>query len=290
MSKRRIVFPEFINPYIQEAIKIAKEKFSDFEAVGADNLEHACAAVKAGVADAMIAGIDYTSREVILAARDIIGVKNPRQLEKPTFSASFIFTKENKATPLGQSVFILGDAAACKHPSFDQLYDITLQTADTAAKYFAHLQNNSTDLTAADFLTPRVAMLSFSTLGSGGKDDTISLTQEVLAKVRVAQPDLLIDGELQLDAAINPRIGTKKAPNSKVAGFANVLIVPDLNSGNILYKAMEQFGNFTSAGPILQGFNAPISDLSRGSTVLDIVSVIEVELALISQNRVMINQ
>ena len=282
MSKRRIVFPEFTNPYIQEAIKIAKEKFSDFEAIGADNLEHACAAVKAGVADSMIAGIDYTSREVILTARDIIGVKNPRNLEKPTFSASFIFTKENQATPLGQSVFILGDAAACKHPNAEQLYDITLQTADTAAKYFAHLQKNSTDPAVADFLTPRVAMLSFSTLGSGGKDDTISLTQEVLAKVRVAQPDLLIDGELQLDAAINPRIGTKKAPNSKVAGFANVLIVPDLNSGNILYKAMEQFGNFTSAGPILQGFNAPISDLSRGSTVLDIVSVIEVELALIS--------
>ena len=237
MSKTRIVFPEFTNPYIQEAIKIA---------------------------------------------RDIIGVKKPRNLEKPTFSASFIFTKENQASPIGQSVFILGDAAACKHPNSEQLYDITLQTADTAAKYFAHLQKNSTDPAVADFLTPRVAMLSFSTLGSGGKDDTISLIQEVLTKVNADQPDLLIDGELQLDAAINPRIGTKKAPNSKVAGFANVLIVPDLNSGNILYKAMEQFGNFTSAGPILQGFNAPISDLSRGSTVLDIVSVIEAELALIS--------
>lgn len=282
MSKARIIFPEFTNPYIQEAIKIAKEKFSDFEAVGADNLEHACAAVKAGVADSMIAGIDYTSREVILTARDIIGVKNPRNLEKPTFSASFIFTKENQASPIGQSVFILGDAAACKHPNAEQLFDITLQTADTAAKYFAHLQKKSTDPAVANFLTPRVAMLSFSTLGSGGKDDTISLIQEVLTKVNADQPDLLIDGELQLDAAINPRIGTKKAPNSKVAGFANVLIVPDLNSGNILYKAMEQFGNFTSAGPILQGFNAPISDLSRGSTVLDIVSVIEAELALIS--------
>lgn len=282
MSKARIIFPEFTNPYIQEAIKIAKEKFSDFEAVGADNLEHACAAVKAGVADSMIAGIDYTSREVILTARDIIGVKNPRNLEKPTFSASFIFTKENQASPIGQSVFILGDAAACKHPNAEQLFDITLQTADTAAKYFAHLQKKSTDPAVADFLTPRIAMLSFSTLGSGGKDDTISLIQEVLTKVNADQPDLLIDGELQLDTAINPRIGTKKAPNSKVAGFTNVLIVPDLNSGNILYKAMEQFGNFTSAGPILQGFNAPISDLSRGSTVLDIVSVIEVELALIS--------
>lgn len=277
---KRIVFPEINHPYVQEAIKLAKQKFPDFEAIGADNLEHACAAVKAGVADSMIAGIDYTSRDVILAARDIIGVKNPRQLEKPTFSASFIFTKENKATPLGQSVFILGDAAACKHPSFDQLYDITLQTYETATKYFKYLNHNSTDSALNSFLTPRIAILSFSTLGSGGRDETISLSQAVVEKVRETHPEILIDGEMQLDAAINPRVGEKKAPNSPVAGHANVLTVPDLNSGNILYKAMEQFGNFTAAGPILQGFNAPVSDLSRGSTVEDILAVIEAELAL----------
>lgn len=277
---KRIVFPEINHSYVQEAIKLAKQKFPDFEAIGADNLEHACAAVKAGVADSMIAGIDYTSRDVILAARDIIGVKNPRQLEKPTFSASFIFTKENKATPLGQSVFILGDAAACKHPSFDQLFDITLETHETATKYFKYLNHDSTDSALNNFLTPRIAMLSFSTLGSGGRDETISLSQAVVEKVRETHPEILIDGEMQLDAAINLRVGEKKAPNSPVAGHANVLIVPDLNSGNILYKAMEQFGNFTAAGPILQGFNAPVSDLSRGSTVEDILAVIEAELAL----------
>ena len=277
---KRIIFPEINHPYVQETIKLAKQKFLDFEAIGADNLEHACAAVKAGVADSMIAGIDYTSRDVILAARDIIGVKNPRQLKKPTFSASFIFTKENKATPLGQSVFILGDAATCKHPSFDQLYDITLQTYETATKYFKYLNHNSTDSALNSFLTPRIAILSFSTLGSGGRDETISLSQAVVEKVRETHPEIIIDGEMQLDAAINPRVGEKKAPNSPVAGYANVLIVPDLNSGNILYKAMEQFGNFTAAGPILQGFNAPVSDLSRGSTVEDILAVIEAELAL----------
>ena len=277
---KRIVFPEINHSYVQEAIKLAKQKFPDFEAIGADNLEHACAAVKAGIADSMIAGIDYTSRDVILAARDIIGVKNPRQLEKPTFSASFIFTKENKATPLGQSVFILGDAAACKHPNFDQLYDITLQTHETATKYFKYLNHDSTDSALNSFLTPRIAILSFSTLGSGGRDETISLSQSVVEKVRETHPEILIDGEMQLDAAINPRVGEKKAPNSPVAGYANILIVPDLNSGNILYKAMEQFGNFIAAGPILQGFNAPVSDLSRGSTVEDILAVIEVELAL----------
>ena len=277
---KRIVFPEINHSYVQEAIKLAKQKFPDFEAIGADNLEHACAAVKAGVADSMIAGIDYTSRDVILAARDIIGVKNPRQLEKPTFSASFIFTKENKATPLGQSVFILGDAAACKHPSFDQLYDITLETHETATKYFKYLNHNSTDSALNSFLTPRIAMLSFSTLGSGGRDETISLSQSVVEKVRETHPEILIDGEMQLDAAINPRVGEKKAPYSPVAGYANILIVPDLNSGNILYKAMEQFGGFTAAGPILQGFNAPISDLSRGSIEEDVLKVIEYMLLL----------
>lgn len=297
MSKSRIVFPEFNHSYVQEAIKLAKEKFPEFEPIEADNLESAATAIKNGLADSMIAGIDYTSRDVILTSRDVIGVKNPRSLKKPTFSASFIFTKSNPASPIGQSVFILGDAAACKHPNFDQLYDITLQTAETATKYFNYLKQQhfyllstldqqqhlqSSSITLDDFLTPRIALLSFSTLGSGGKDETITLEQEVVKKIKQDHPDLLIDGELQLDAAINPRIGIKKAPNSKVAGSANVLIVPDLNTGNILYKAMEQFGNFTSAGPILQGFNAPISDLSRGSTVLDILSVIEVELALLS--------
>jgi len=277
---KRIVFPEINHPYVQEAIKLAKQKFPDFEAIGANSPALPCAAVKAGVADSMIAGIDYTSRDVILAARYIIGVKNPRQLEKPTFSASFIFTKENKATPLGQSVFILGDAAACKHPSFDQLYDITLETHETATKYFKYLNHDSTDSALNSFLTPRIAMLSFSTLGSGGRDETISLSQSVVEKVRETHPEILIDGEMQLDAAINPRVGEKKAPNSPVAGYANILIVPDLNSGNILYKAMEQFGNFIAAGPILQGFNAPVSDLSRGSTVEDILAVIEAELAL----------
>jgi len=108
----------------------------------------------------------------------------------------------------------------------------------------------------------------------------LDLIQETIAKLKASHPELLVDGELQLDAAINPRIGQKKAPDSPVAGFANTLIVPDLNTGNILYKAMEQFGGFTAAGPILQGFNAPISDLSRGSTEEDVLKVIEYMLLL----------
>ena len=223
--KTRIVFPELENPIIKSAIEKAREKFPDFELVGADSLEHACLAVRNQLADSLIAGIDYSSRDVILACRDLIGVKNPRNLLKPTFSASFILERENET-------YILADAAACKHPTPDQLYDISVQTIETASKIFP---------------VPKVAFLSFSTKGSGGRDETIDLIQETIVKLKA---------------------------------FANTLIVPDLNTGNILYKAMEQFGGFTAAGPILQGFNAPISDLSRGSTEEDVLKVIEYMLLL----------
>ena len=155
--------------------------------------------------------------------------------------------------------FILADAATCKHPTESQLYDIVMQTYATASKILD---------------TPKIALLSFSTLGSGGHDDSMTMIQNVIKRVRVEHPDILIDGELQLDAAVSPKVAAKKAPNSPVAGSANVLICPDLNSGNILYKSLEQFAGFTAAGPILQGFNYPASDLSRGSTVEDVVEVI----------------
>lgn len=284
----KIVFPEITNQTIQDAIKLATEKYgTDFEPVGADNLENACLSVKNGIADAMVAGIDYTSREVILACRDIIGIKDQsaprihpisgRQLKK-TFSACFLMTREQNSESEDEDLenfidvpetYIVADAAACKHPTEDQLYDIVVQTHETATKLFK--KNGE---------TPRVAMLSFSTLGSGGDDESIMRIHQVLGRIKNNHPEIIIDGELQLDAAIDPIVAEKKAPASKVAGHANVLICPDLNSGNILYKAMERFGGFTAAGPILQGFNAPASDLSRGSTVSDVLSVIDAIMIL----------
>lgn len=266
----RIVFPEYKNEIIAAAIEEAKEKYGDFEPVLAKSLEEACEKVKNKEADAMIAGIDYTSRDVILSCRDIIGTRetgeyatdSARPLKK-TFSASFYFKK-------GEKEYVLGDAAACKNPDENMLYDIVLQTYETAE---ALLKDE-----------PRVAMLSFSTLGSGGNDKSIERINAVVNRIHVNHPEIAIDGELQLDAAINEKIGNKKAPGSTVAGRANVLIAPDLNSGNILYKAIEQFGGYTAAGPILQGFNAPVSDLSRGSTKEDVLAVIDVEMKLVAGN------
>ena len=248
----KIAFFEWQNEITKQAIFESE----GIEVVSCESLEAAALSVREGIADALVGGIDYTSRDIILCCRDIIGVKDK------TFSASFWMRNEDRE-------FVIGDAAACKNPTEEQLYDIVLQTYETAKKVLAE--------------EPRVAILSFSTLGSGGKDASIERAQNVVARVRREHPEIIIDGELQLDAAINPRVASKKVAGSrerpgvdlKVAGRANVLIVPDLNSGNILYKAMEQFGGFTAAGPILQGFKAPISDLSRGSTVNDVKLVIK---------------
>ena len=252
MKSVRIVFAEGENEIIREAV--SRATFEGFEAVLCNGLEEACEKVTSGEAEGMIAGIDYTSREVILAARDKIGVVSK------TFSASFVFSRHGKAE------FVIGDAAACKDPTEEQLYDITLQTYETAKAVLDE--------------EPKVALLSWSTKGSGGEDPVIQKLIAVRDRVRTARPEIQIDGELQLDAAVNPRVAEKKAPGSPVAGRANVLIVPELNTGNILYKAMEQFGGFTAAGPILQGFKRPCSDLSRGSTVEDVLSVIEVLMSL----------
>ncbi len=268
----RIVFPEYKNEIIASAIKEAEEKYgAEFKAITAESLEEACELVRDKKADAMVAGIDYTSRDVILSCRGIIGVRDTGKTEysnitgrplKKTFSASFVLTK-------GDKTYVLGDAAACKNPDEHMLYDIVIQTYETAEAVLAE--------------TPKVAMLSFSTLGSGGNDNSIEKIKTVVNRIHEDYPEIAIDGELQLDAAINAQIGNKKAPGSTVAGSANVLIAPDLNSGNILYKAMEQFGGFTAAGPILQGFAAPVSDLSRGSTKEDVLSVIDVEMAIIKR-------
>lgn len=252
----KIVFPELENPVIREAVEV-----TDVEAVGVDDLAEACKLVREGKAEALVAGIDYTSREVILACREGLGMTGK------TFSASFVLRRDGDEA--GEEVYVLGDAAACKNPTEEQLFEIVCQTWETARVMVAE---------------PRVAMLSFSTLGSGGQDPSIARAKAVLARVQAERPEIVIDGELQLDAAVNPQVGAKKAPGSLVAGRANVLIAPDLNAGNILYKAMEQFGGFTAAGPILQGFGAPASDLSRGSTVEDVVAVIRVLERLAAQS------
>lgn len=266
----KVALPEWQNEIIKQAAESA-----GVEVVPAANLASACELVAAGAADTMVAGIDYTTRDVILACRDYLGVK------KKIFSSCFVMqrTKEQSAVKssekTGVETIIVADAGVTKHPNLEQLVEIILQTHQTAK---AVLEEE-----------PRIAMLSFSTFGSGGRDETIELIRVAIEQVRAEQPEIKIDGEMQLDAAVNREIGLKKWQSSQaseaepeVAGRANVLICPDLNAGNILYKALEQFGGFVAAGPILQGFKAPVSDLSRGSSKSDVLLVLETMRKLVA--------
>jgi phosphate acetyltransferase len=206
--------------------------------------------VVAGRADAVVAGIDYTSRDVILTARDILGMREGLR----AFSSVFLMD-----LPDGR-MYALADCATCKHPTVEQLADIIVCTAESAEKTMGEV---------------RVAVLSFSTLGGGGHDETIDIARAAISLARERIPELTIDGEMQLDAAVNERVAQKKAPESAVAGRANVLICPDINAGNILYKSMQQFAGAKAYGPILQGFYYPVSDLSRGSTEDDVYGVVK---------------
>ena len=251
MSK--ILFPEAYNEYIQMAASRLRDENVCEPVMELCDLSKACHMLMEGKADAMIAGIDYPSRDVILACRDNIGLRQDesRPDEKKTFSSLFV-----AELPDGRR-YIIGDGATCKNPTDTQLADIIELIHDAANRILDE--------------EPLIAMLSFSTMGSGGSDPSMDKIANAMTLVRQRRPDIIVDGEMQLDAAINPRIGMKKAPESKVAGQATVLITPDINSGNILYKSVEQFGNARLAGPILLGFGKPVSDLSRGSTVDDIV-------------------
>ena len=241
----KIIFPELNNPLAQKAI----QKFPDIDFLPAPDLPTAVQLLTSGQADSMISGLDYSSRDVLLAYKDQLPLKSKY------FSSCFICER-------GNTHFALADGGVNKLPTKEQLYIIVEDTAITYSNYY-HEQ-------------PIIAMLSYSTNGSGGKNPDLDKIHYVIEQIRLSHPDWIIDGEMQLDAAINPDISRKKFPASQVTGRANILIVPDLNSGNILYKALEYLGSFTIAGPMIQGFSIPLADLSRGSTVEDIILTIKI--------------
>lgn len=250
----KLVIPELNNPVMTEAIR----HFPDLEILTAKTLDDAAKLVKTGAADTMISGLDFASRDVLIAYKDHLPLKSD------FFSSCFVCIKNKEH-------YILADGGVNKLPDAEKLYAIVEDSAKTYELYFGD--------------TPKIAMLSYSTKGSGGKKNPdLEKIASVIEKIRENHPNWLIDGEMQLDAAVNETVGKKKIPNSPVAGRANVLIVPDLNSGNILYKSMEQFGGFTMAGPIIQGFKMPLADLSRGSSVEDTILTIDVIKKLYERN------
>ncbi len=212
--------------------------------------------VKSGDADGEVAGADNATGDVLRPAfqyvKTLPGIS--------VVSGAFIMILNDKNFG-DNGIMVFADCAVHPNPNAKELAEIAIATAKTTK--------------AITQMEPRVAMLSFSTKGSA-KHEMVDKVTEATRIAQEQQPDLLIDGELQADAAIIETIGKKKAPQSKIAGHANVLVFPTLESGNIAYKLVQRMAKAEAVGPILQGMAAPINDLSRGCSVEDIYNMIAI--------------
>ena len=214
--------------------------------------------VKMGYADALLGGATYSTADTVRPALQLIKTKPGNKC----VSSCFIMVRPSATGD--NEVLAMGDCAINIKPTEDELVEIAVETAK-CAKTFG--------------VDPKVAFLSYSTKGSG-KGEDVDKMRNACEKAKAAMPDVAVDGEMQFDAAVSPTVGQLKFPGSPVAGYANTFIFPDINAGNIGYKICQRMGGFAAYGPILQGLNAPINDLSRGCNAQEVYSMAIITAAL----------
>jgi phosphate acetyltransferase len=249
-----------IEKYIDELVELrAKKGLSKEDATELMTTEprfFGCMMVRLGDAHGLVAGSNSPTSDVLRAAMQVI--KTAPGIN--TVSSTFVMeTADGKFGDNGLILF--SDCAVLPDPTDTQLADIAASTAATARSVVG--------------IEPRVAMLSFSTMGSA-KHPLVDKVQSAVKILTERKVDFAFDGEMQADAAIVEAVGAKKAPDSKVAGKANVLVFPDLQSGNIGYKLVQRFAGAAAHGPIIQGLNKPVNDLSRGCSIEDISNLVAI--------------
>lgn len=249
---------------VQKLVELRKGKMSEEDC--RNNLKKSnyfgTMLVKMGYADALLGGATYSTADTVRPALQIIKTKPGNKI----VSSCFILVRPSATG--NSEVLAMGDCAINIKPNEDELVEIALETA-TTAKIFG--------------IDPKIAFLSYSTLGSG-KGEDVDKMRSAFQKAHVAAPDLAMEGELQFDAAVSPKVAQTKCPGSAVAGHANTFIFPDINAGNIGYKIAQRLGGFDAYGPILQGLNAPINDLSRGCNAMEVYSMAIITAGLVSED------
>ena len=227
--------------------------------------------VKMGYADSLLGGATYSTADTVRPALQLIKCRKGAHL----VSSSFILSREKDGK---QELLAMGDCTI--NIDYQDTVDKEGNVTFTAAEKLAEVAIETAKTAKVFGIDPKVAMLSYSTKGSG-KGANVDLVRNATALAKEMAPEFDIDGEMQFDAAVSPVVGQLKFPGSKVAGYANTFIFPEIQSGNIGYKIAQRLGGYAAFGPILQGLNAPINDLSRGCDAEEVyqMSIITAALA-----------